>query len=210
MQWQLVQRSHNRLKGGHETSKHWVSQLIQRLWEISWDMWEARNGEIHLNAKVRRELYSGGIMAKVEALKIQAGFSLCLSREEKEFFQTPSDVIEGKRERSQLNWIARAEQFLASDRISMRLTTPRGNMYRWLAGGPRGQQSRPQPRITDHMTVLQDDPASRSPQRIQEPAALTTPRHQQIQQRQTQLDSFLQRNNKRQRIDGKTKNTKEK
>ena len=161
-------------------------------------MWETRNGEIHQNAMVRRKLYSGGIMTKVAALKLQAGFSLCLSREESEFFQTPNDIIEGQRERSQLNWIARAEQFLKSERLSMRLTSPRGNMYRWLAGDIVQQRTRRQQRITDHLTTQQDDPAIRRPRQERNISTIQVTT-QIVQQRQTQLDSYLQRNNKRQR-----------
>ena len=158
--WQTVQREHCRLKGGHETSKRWVSKLIQHIWEISWTMWETRNHEIHNDAKVRRELYSGGIMSKIQSLKMQAQFCFCLSQDETKFFQTNIDILKKKRERNQLDWIARAEQFLDSDRISKRITTPRGGLYRWLAGtNPRhrtGQQS-----ITDHMPRIRDEERER-------------------------------------------------
>ena len=149
-QWQLAQKAHFLQKGGHETSKRWVSKLIQHLWEISWQMWDKRNDEIHSSAEVRRSLYSGGILAKIQSLKMQADFSLCLSREEINFFQTPLETISRKRERSQLDWISRAEQFLNSSRLSMRLKNSRGAMYRWLSGGDAVRR-RTQNLITDHM-----------------------------------------------------------
>ena len=151
-QWQLVQKSHNLQKGGHETSKRWVSRLIQKLWEISWSMWDKRNDEIHKSAKVREKLYSGGIKGKIEALKSQSQFSLCLSKAERDFFATPLEVITKKRERSQLEWIARGEQFLHSTRLSMRLKNSTGTFYRWLARDGEPQHKR-QRIMTDHFTI---------------------------------------------------------
>ena len=66
-QWRTAQKQHNLQKGGHETSKRWVSKLIQLLWEISWNMWDKRNDEIHSSAEVRKDLYAGCITGKIEA-----------------------------------------------------------------------------------------------------------------------------------------------
>lgn len=157
-QWQMIQKNYCRQKGGHETSKRWVSRLIQHIWEISWTLWDNRNDELHTDAKIRRGLYSKGIMATIESLKVQATFCLCLTRDEIRFFQTESAELEKRRERSQLDWIARAEQFLDSERLSKRLLTPRGNTYFWLAGNA-SQPRRGQQRITDHMHPTRSDTA---------------------------------------------------
>jgi hypothetical protein len=31
----------------HNTGKRWITILIKKLWEISWNMWEQRNGEVN-------------------------------------------------------------------------------------------------------------------------------------------------------------------
>ena len=148
--WQLAQRRYNLQKGGHETSKRWVSKLIQHLWDISWNMWDKRNDEIHNSATVRTDIHSAGIISKIELLKAQSKFSFILSKEERDFFNMPLATITRKRERNQLEWIARGEQFLNSSRLSLRLQNSRGMMYRWLEseGGHRRQRRR---LITDHM-----------------------------------------------------------
>lgn len=147
--WQLAQRQYNLQKGGHETSKRWVSRLIQHLWEISWNLWEKRNEEIHRSAEVRRGLHAGGLLQKIEMLKTRSQFCLMLSSEERKFFATTIVDLSKKRERNQLEWIARGEQFLNSDRLSMRLQNTRGQMYRWLAGNGNKRRRL----ITDHMVV---------------------------------------------------------
>ena len=149
--WQLAQRHYNLQKGGHETSKRWVSRLIQHLWEISWNLWEKRNEEIHRSAEVRRGLHAGGLLQKIEILKTRSQFCLMLSSEERKFFATTIADLSKKRERNQLEWIARGEQFLNCDRISMRLQNTRGRMYRWLAGNGNKRRRL----ITDHMEVTE-------------------------------------------------------
>ena len=171
-QWQQVQKNYCRQKGGHETSKRWVSRLIQHIWEISWTLWDNRNHELHTDAQVRKELYAGGILATMASLKTQAGFCLCLTRDEIRFFQTDMEILREKRERNQLDWIARAEQFLDSERISKRLLTPRGNTYFWLAGSAY-QPRRGQQRITDHMQQEQrrENETTRVDDPTEQPAA---------------------------------------
>ena len=54
--------------------------------------------------------------------------NLCLPSAEKDFFAVPTETISTrKRERSQLEWIARGEQFLNCTRLSMRLQNSKGH-----------------------------------------------------------------------------------
>ena len=195
--WQKVQKSYNLQKGGHETSKRWVSKLIQHLWEISWTMWDMRNDEIHKSAKVRQLLYAGGIKGKIETLKAQSQYSLCLSRAERDFFATPMEVITNKRERSQLEWIARGEQFLHSTRLSMRLQNSTGMFYRWLADSE--PQRKRQRLMTDH-TITRDNTHTET-----ESLGTTEVERTQVEEaiqpmlRQTTLDEQRHQRNKRQK-----------
>ena len=184
--WRVVQKQHCLQKGGHETSKRWVSKLIQHLWEISWDMWDKRNDEIHSSAEVRRELYAGGITGKINALKEQSRFSLCLSKAERDFFDTPIATITRKRERSQLEWIARGEQFLSSTRLSMRLQNSRGMLYRWLASDEEPQHKR-QRLITDHTVREQRQDTGIESQETTETTRLRVNRTQPPPLRQTTI-----------------------
>jgi hypothetical protein len=40
------QEYYNWIKRG-KTGKRWITTLINKLWETSWNMWEQRNGEVN-------------------------------------------------------------------------------------------------------------------------------------------------------------------
>jgi hypothetical protein len=65
--WEALQQQFNTVTKSNRTGKRWVSALIQKIWDIAWDLWEHRNGilhekenvvtrtmELHLNQRVMR------------------------------------------------------------------------------------------------------------------------------------------------------------
>jgi hypothetical protein len=59
LQWKEVQQRYYEWLGKRNTGKKWATALIQKVWEVSWDMWDHRN-DVRLNtltpAKQRRIL----------------------------------------------------------------------------------------------------------------------------------------------------------
>ena len=45
--WREIQQRYYQLIRSRKTGKRWVTALIQKLWEIAWDLWEHRNGVLH-------------------------------------------------------------------------------------------------------------------------------------------------------------------
>ena len=58
--WRSVQQAYYTWIGHRNTGKKWVKQLILQLFNISWDMWEHRNGIKHntLTPEKRRKLHT--------------------------------------------------------------------------------------------------------------------------------------------------------
>ena len=54
-QWRVAQQRYYVNETSKEKIKRWVSKLIQKLWEVSWGMWEFQNNNIHTNAETRRD-----------------------------------------------------------------------------------------------------------------------------------------------------------
>ena len=52
-----------------------------------------------------------------------------LTARERRFFETPVDTLKRLRQRSQLDWICRAEQFISSTRLSRQLQLALGQFY---------------------------------------------------------------------------------
>lgn len=45
--WYLLHGSHYKFLKSRRPGKRWVVALIKKQWEISWDLWEHRNGILH-------------------------------------------------------------------------------------------------------------------------------------------------------------------
>ena len=128
-QWRVAQERYYLNEASKEKSKRWVSKLIQKLWEVSWGMWEFRNNDVHTNAETRRKLYVQGIFKEIDIVKARASFCSMLTSRERRFINTPNDDLKRKSERGQLDWICRAEQFVSSTRLSKRLKLATGQYF---------------------------------------------------------------------------------
>jgi hypothetical protein len=45
--WQATQQIYFARIGSSRSPKRWTIALIQKLWEVAWNMWEHRNGILH-------------------------------------------------------------------------------------------------------------------------------------------------------------------
>jgi hypothetical protein len=43
LQWKAVQQRYYEWLGKRNTGKKWAMALIQKVWDVSWDMWDHRN-----------------------------------------------------------------------------------------------------------------------------------------------------------------------
>ena len=151
--WRIAQQRYYVNTASKEKSKRWVSNLIQKLWEISWGMWEFRNHDIHTNAETRRKLYMQGIFKDIELVKAKASFCSMLTMKERRFINTPNNSLKRKSERGQLDWICRAEQFVSTIRLSQRLKQATGQYFELHA---RTLRNNVQQDITQYTTRTED------------------------------------------------------
>jgi len=47
MRWAIKQQRYYEASRSRQTGRRWVTVLIQKLWDIAWDLWEHRNGIVH-------------------------------------------------------------------------------------------------------------------------------------------------------------------
>ncbi len=50
--WREVQESYYGGNDSQQKSERWVSTLITKIWEVSWEMWQARNDILHNDKEV--------------------------------------------------------------------------------------------------------------------------------------------------------------
>ncbi len=48
LHWKAVQQRYYEWLGNRNTGKKWATALIQKVWDVSWDMWDHRN-DVRLN-----------------------------------------------------------------------------------------------------------------------------------------------------------------
>jgi len=51
-----------------KSSKRWTTELIKKLWNVAWDMWEQRNGALHNSASNRDEILEKDINDRIKQI----------------------------------------------------------------------------------------------------------------------------------------------
>jgi hypothetical protein len=62
--------------------KRWVATLIKKLWTVSWDMWEHRNGILHNTPKTVTELREDLVDHSVKNIYHMATSTLCHTKDD--------------------------------------------------------------------------------------------------------------------------------
>jgi hypothetical protein len=89
-EWASKQQDYYDWLDKKNTGKRWTTTLIKKLWEISWDMWEHRNGELHHPASPAafREHARLDALITLEYANIRS-----LSRKDLRWFRRPQAVL---------------------------------------------------------------------------------------------------------------------
>jgi hypothetical protein len=132
-QWQEIQRVYFSRIGSARSPKRWTIALIQKMWDIAWNMWEHRNGILHdkeqsiilqhLNTNIREEFKKGmsGLPKEAKALFSQ-GCAAVLAK--------PAEVKQ--------QWLARIQlarrRALKMQTLGQTFGDERRVMARWLQG----------------------------------------------------------------------------
>ena len=45
--WAATQQTYYDWVGSRRTGRRWATEIIKKLWNIAWDLWEHRNGYVH-------------------------------------------------------------------------------------------------------------------------------------------------------------------
>jgi hypothetical protein len=118
------------------TEKHWVTTLIKRLWQISWDMWEHRRGELKSPSSpaLLREHARLDARIAVEFDDIRS-----LIKKDRRWFRRPQEVLYTETIDYKVQWLKSVA--LARQRYSRRhqhdLTNERAAMRHFLIYPPQ-------------------------------------------------------------------------
>lgn len=54
-EWEAMQQAYYTFSNSRRTGKRWLIQLIKKLWNVSWDLWNHRNGILHKQSNLVSE-----------------------------------------------------------------------------------------------------------------------------------------------------------
>ena len=108
VQWSVVQDEFYKSIGRKNTGRRWAKELIKKLWGISWDMWEHRNGILHDSENLRRSLD----LNQDIAAHYQSSPQL-LPAAEQHWFQLPLQELQRKSVQHKRLWVASVEAAVA-------------------------------------------------------------------------------------------------
>ena len=66
LEWSRAQEDYYKWLGIRRTGERWVAELIKKIWNISWDLWQDRNDILH---KTEREAVLSGVASLDKAMR---------------------------------------------------------------------------------------------------------------------------------------------
>jgi hypothetical protein len=77
LEWESIQQDYLKSIGSLRSVKRWVAALIKKIWNVSWDMWEHRNGILHNTQNTVTELREDLVDHSVKNIYHMATSTLC-------------------------------------------------------------------------------------------------------------------------------------
>ncbi len=100
--WSAKQQEYYEWLQRKNTGKRWITTLIKKLWEISWNLWEHRNAELH-NPESPAALREH---ARLDSLITQEyEDQVRISNKDRRWFRRPKEIIFTERTEYKQQWV---------------------------------------------------------------------------------------------------------
>ena len=146
-EWQEVQESYIQEHQIKADAGRWTRDLIKRMWDICWDLWDARNAEVHKVAATRRQVIIQQLDQDVRDIHALGRQNAFLPPVEKAFFRTPVDDIIKQTEYQKRTWMHIANKYIHRDRMRVARDKEQQRMREYLQPGSVDQIVAQQTRI---------------------------------------------------------------
>jgi len=104
--WAHVQQAYLTFIGSKKTGRRWLTMVIQKMWDIAWDLWEDRNG-VNADKQAARQLLA--LQTRVTA-EFQCGYRLLHFRSQALFTRCTLTQRLTHSEPTLRSWLLRVEQ----------------------------------------------------------------------------------------------------
>ena len=115
-----------------------MKELIKKLWNVSWDMWDSRNGVVHRNKLTQKEQIIAKLEEDVKTMHAEGQTNRFLPRMERTFFRQAVGDIVKKTEYQKRTWLLIARRYLERDRQQVARNRSIIIMQEWLLPGSTG------------------------------------------------------------------------
>ena len=116
--------------------------MIKKLWNISWDMWDHRNGWVHREAETRQEQIVAQLNQDIEELHQIGNNNRFLPEIERRFFSNNLERIKEKTEYGKRIWIHMAKRFIVMDKLRVATSQETRRLREYMQPGSTGEISR--------------------------------------------------------------------
>jgi hypothetical protein len=137
-EWEAIQEAYFHWCWSQKTGRRWMASLIQKLWDISWDLWEHRIGIVH-DHKNEAILYMTAVDQEIRTQFHRSPHGLH-SWDQQLFAGTLQDIL-GASIFYRQRWLHRAEtaRARASQRVVTTYSMERQALRAWLQSSSTAQ-----------------------------------------------------------------------
>ena len=114
--WQHVQARHLRESKSKRCPSRWTRELIKKLWNVSWDMWDSRNGEVHRNRQTRQDIIIAQLDRDIQDAHEAGTTNKFMPRLERLFFRVDKEEVLERTEYQKRTWLHMAKRYVERDR----------------------------------------------------------------------------------------------
>ena len=134
-EWQEVQERYIQDRQLKRDSGRWTRELIKRMWDICWDLWDSRNAEVHRVAATRRQVILAQLDQDVRETHELGRTNAFLPNVERRFFRTPVEAILQQTEYQKRTWMHVANRYITRDRLGVARDQEQQRMREYLQPG---------------------------------------------------------------------------
>ena len=161
--WESIQAQYLEQTQSRRSPRRWMRLLIQKIWMVSWDMWDARNGVVHDNPETQQQQIVAALEAEITDIHNHGTRHQFLPQTAKDFFAVPLEDIIAKSDYQKRVWRRLGNRYLENDDKRMQRNQAAATMREWLVpGSTRGR------RRVRHRMQPPDQRAAREPQENQD------------------------------------------
>lgn len=141
-EWEACQQAYLTFIRSRRTGRRWVTLIIQRLWDIAWDLWEHRNGILHLTNNNHASVLEDRYLDQRITSAYNKLLRLALSTDGHLTKCSLLDIT-GKHQQYKRSWLLQAEGVIRAVQTKVRLdherrirelNAMRSRLRSWLSG----------------------------------------------------------------------------